>query len=406
VSDDNAAAAGTGQGEIDIVPTLPDYQGGSIVNLMSSLITALQGAPNGYPPARSLPPDELNGAPNIVLLVIDGLGQAFLEGAGRDSALRAYMRAPLTSVFPPTTATAIPAFLTGVAPQQHGFTGWFTHFRELGAIVAPLPFRARLGGAPLCESGISPALLCGERSVFDRLRAHSFSVMPEWIAHSCFNRAFSGSATIRPYRTLTELFAMIRACVRRRCEGRAYVYAYWPGLDQLAHEHGIGSEAVRAHFGEIDAGFKDLAESLRRSGTTLIVTADHGFIDTAAQHEVLLAEHPRLAETLTLPLCGEPRAAYCYVHPQRRGGFEDYVHTRLAHCATLHESETLLARGWYGTGQRHPRVADRIGHYALLMKGDYVIRDWIIGEKPYHHIGVHGGTSVQEMHVPLIVVAG
>jgi hypothetical protein len=40
---------------------------------------------------------------------------------------------------------------------------------------------------------------------------------------------------------------------------------------------------------------------------------------------VQLADHPELAKCLVMPLCGEPRVAYCYVCPDLRQQFERYV---------------------------------------------------------------------------------
>lgn len=39
------------------------------------------------------------------------------------------------------------------------------------------------------------------------------------------------------------------------------------------------------------------------------------------------------------------------------------------------------------------------------MKENYVIKDWLPGERQYRQIGVHGGMSPEEMFVPLIVAA-
>ncbi len=64
----------------------------------------------------------------------------------------------------------------------------------------------------------------------------------------------------------------------------------------------------------------------------------------------------------------------------------------------------LLAGEYFGLGEPHPRLADRIGHYVLLMKDNFVLRDRLLGEgeRPVH-VGVHGGTSAAEMYVPLIL---
>lgn len=382
---------------------LPDYHGGSIVNLMSSVSEAFGADPSGYPTLRALPADALREARKVVLLVFDGLGHDYLSANGPGGAMHAHLRARITSVFPSTTATAIPVFLTGYAPAQHGFTGWFTYLREFGSVVAVLPFRNRLGGTPLARTGLTPRELSGCAPVFDRIEAPSYVVTPMHISRSDFNRDFSGSASVLSYETLQEMFSCVHRALSASQE-RSYVYAYWPRFDTLAHKHGVGSHQVRQHFTEIDHAFERFAASLAGTGTAVVATADHGFIDSGPRRLVPLEDHPVLGDALVLPLSGESRLAYCYVHPDRREVFERYVAEDLAHCAVLHRSQDLLRDGWFGIGKMHPRLHDRIGHYTLEMRDNYMLKDWLPGEERYRHIGVHGGTSEREMHVPLIVV--
>src|SRR5512147_2278497 len=178
---------------------LPDYQGGSLVNLMSSVATALGGT-SPYPPLAALPPGALAGARHLLLLVVDGLGLEYLSG--RDGALRRHLVGPLTSVFPSTTASAIPTLLTGLAPQQHGLTGWNMYFREVGAVVATLPFRVRTGRHALREAGVTPASLFGLVPLFDRLPLPCHVVSPKQIVHSDFNVALAGHAQRHGYQGL------------------------------------------------------------------------------------------------------------------------------------------------------------------------------------------------------------
>jgi len=382
---------------------LPDYSGGSIVNLMSSIEAALGHTSPLYPPLRALPPSALGGTGNVVLLVIDGLGYEYLTRMQPKSQLCRHLRAAITSVFPSTTATAITTFLTGLAPQQHGLTGWHMYFKELGSVAAVLPFRARHGGPSLTQAGIEPAALFGHGSLFDRLTVRSFVVAPQRIVHSEFNLAHAGRALARGYSSLPQFFQRIEEALARAGE-RRYIYAYYPELDGLAHEHGIASAQVAAHFAELDAAFGEFIGNIQGSGSTVVVTADHGFIDTAPEALIELEHHPALAETLVLPLCGERRVAYCYVHPHKREQFERYVLEELSEYAALFESVQLVERGYFGLGEPHPRLLERIGHYTLMMKQNYVIKDWLPNERRHTQIGVHGGVSAQEMMVPLIVV--
>lgn len=114
----------------------PDYHN-SIVNLVASLSNALGVGAEKYEPLALLEGLKLSDRP-LILLIVDGLGDNFLQ-RHRHSFLLRHRRIKLSSVFPPTTATAITSFFTGVGPQQHGITGWYTYFRELGTVVTVLP---------------------------------------------------------------------------------------------------------------------------------------------------------------------------------------------------------------------------------------------------------------------------
>jgi hypothetical protein len=378
---------------------LPDYRGGSLVNLMSSIATAL-GGDSDYPPLALLSPEALSGVRHVVLLVVDGLGYHHL--LPEQGALREYLRGPLTSVFPATTASAIPTFLTGLAPQQHGLTGWHMYFRELGAICAPLPFRTRTGRHGLREAGVTPAQLFGLTSLFDHLPVPCHVVSPHHIIHSDFNVALAGRAQRHGYDPLEEMFAVIGGLLRG-AEPRSYIYAYWPQLDSLAHEHGIRSPQVAAAFAALDATFAQLLQTARGSNTLIIVTADHGFIDTSPEDTIDLEHHPRLRDTLLVPLCGEPRVAYAYVRDGREAEFEHYLDSQLRDSVQVLKSEHILRDGWLGPGTPHPALKNRIGDYVLLPRGNAILRDWLMGEERYVHVGVHGGLSAAEMTVPLVV---
>jgi hypothetical protein len=369
---------------------------------MSSILTACGDTPEPYPPLVGLDTGPLREARSLVLLVLDGLGYEYLSTHGQHSVLWRHLRRRMTSVAPPTTATAITGFLTGQAPQQHGLTGWFTWFRELGTVLAVLPFTPRCSDQPLGKAGVSAARLFDHVPVFDRLARESWSVSPEWIVHSDFNRAHLGRATPVPYRNLEHCFGEIVRLVRQTDEP-GYIYAYWPGFDRLAHEQGVASEAVSEHFADLDAGFARLLQSLSGTDTLVMVTADHGFVDVPPQQRIELADHPELKDCLILPLCGEQRLSYAYVRADRRRFFERYVQNHLSHLMDCRPSAALLERNLFGLGEPHPELASRIGDYVLVMKPGHVIQDPIPGEKPVHMTGFHGGLSSAEMYVPFIM---
>ena len=397
---------------------IPDYHGGSIVNLMASLTEAVGGsAPAPYPPLQGIDTGSWRRSSAVILLVIDGLGYELVRGTR--GAFAQHLAGRLTSVFPSTTATAVTTYLTGLAPQQHGLTGWNMYFRELGSVVSVLPFVERGGKVPLGK-GIDAAELLGAASLSARLPVRMHVVSPRRIVHSDFNVAYTDGARRHGYESLKEMFQILAQLVKEDKEsprslpsnalvgggggaGRRYLYAYWPELDHLAHEQGIGSRAAAAHLAELDEAFGHFLRRIEGSDATVIVTGDHGIIDSDPGQEIDLAAHPRLAQMLLLPLCGERRVPYCYVQPGQGAAFEDYVANELEAYAECHASATLIDQGYFGLGTPHPRLAERIGHYTLIMKDRYVLKDSVAGERWHTQVGVHGGTSETEMYVPLIV---
>ncbi len=385
-------------------PLLPDYAGGSIVNLMTSIATAF-GARGGScvplrdPALERLLPDR----GRIVLMVVDGLGHTHLTRHHAETSLRRHLRGSLTSVFPSTTATAITTLLTGLAPAQHGLTGWHMYFPEIATVGAVLPMLTRRTGQPLAFLGLDPARVFDHQPLFDRLPVRSFVVSPARIVDSTFNRAHTGGAERRGYGSLEQFFGSILKCLRATDE-RSYVYAYYADFDSIAHEHGVGSRQADRLLRRFDAAFSAFLPAAASLDATIVVTADHGFIDSPPERSIQLDDHPDLEATLRLPLCGERRAAYCYVHPDRGRDFEEYVRGAFSEQAWLHHSETLIEQGWFGPGEPHPKLKERVGDYTLVMKADWTIKDWLPGEKRHTVIGVHGGVTEAEMIVPLVVV--
>ena len=377
----------------------PDYQGAGIVNLMATLINA-RGGRADVPELQQLPATALGGARHLVLVVLDGLGSRWLARNGAGSQLAADALGELTSVFPPTTASAITTFLTGDAPQQHGLTGWFTWFRELGCVMSVLPGTPRYGGVGYQAAGVDLVALLGNRPLSERLATPSTTISPNWIAGSDFNLAHLGRATLVPYKGLKQMFGRAARAIRRAREP-GFFYVYWPGLDGIGHEHGMESEQARAHFRDIDAQYARFLRDIRGTNTTVLVTADHGHLDARPGDLVRLEDHPVLADSLAMPLCGEPRAAFCYLRPDRVESFTAYCREVLGERFDLYPSRALLDAGLFGTGEAHPRLAERIGDCTLIARGSNLIRERLPTEGEFQQIGVHGGLSDDELYVPL-----
>ena len=376
----------------------PDYAGGGFVNLIASIVEACGGAPR-HAPLAALPAGELAAARNIVLLIVDGLGDRYLAREGAGGALHARRRGSLTSVFPSTTASAITTSYTGWAPLEHGLTGWFTLFGEAGCVGLPLPFQRRGDKAPL---GVAPGRVYHAGSLFDRLGRRGIVVSHRSIVDSTYNLHHCGRAERRAYDRLEGLVEETVAAVKSSPEPK-FIYAYWPEFDALSHRFGNGSPEARAQFGAIDAAFAELMARLAGTDTVVVATADHGFVDSVGADALDFADAPGLAALLRYPLCGESRIAFCHVQEGRAPEFIERARDWLGERARVCPSAELAAQGWFGPGDAHPRFAERIGEVALQMNGRATVKDWVPGEPRHRHVGHHGGASADEMLIPLIV---
>jgi len=379
----------------------PDYNGQSIVNLMSSVTKGL-GGKTIYKELKYLSAKDISKHKNVVLLIIDGLGYNYLIRNGKDSILKYNLKARMTSVFPPTTATCVTTFATGVAPQQHGITGWFVYLKELGMITTILRTRPRVNGSSFSEAGIDLNRIFTEKSLASKIKVRSYTVIHDDILKSDYNMINNRCSKMLGYKNLSGCFKGIKKAISQR--GRKYVYAYWGSLDHFAHETGMNSKSTYKHFRSIDEHVKKLAKYLEGKDTLLIITADHGLIDTSKERTILLENHPRLNECLTLNFSGETRCAYCYVKPEKLKQFKGYIKKYLKKEFYLIKSEELIKRNFYGLYAPHPRLSDRIGDYALIAKENYIIIDALLGQGEKIPIGNHGGVSKEEMYVPLIII--
>ncbi|WP_024303255.1 alkaline phosphatase family protein [Pseudogulbenkiania sp. MAI-1] len=382
----------------------PDYHGCSLLNLTATLAAAL-GAPTGHAPLRHPALAGLATRRHVILLVIDGLGQQQLQTLGPDSALRQHQQSTLTSVFPSTTAAAITTLMTGEPPARHGLTGWHVYQENPERIVAALPLSVRWPEDDTSDAATVADTLFETPALFDRFARPATVLHPVYIADSPYSRQHSGQAQRLPYRSIEDMFEQLQQIVQAD-SGPSFIYGYLPQLDAAMHAHGTGAEPVRQLFAQIDQAFRLFTESLRGQDVTVLVTADHGFIDAPLERQLDLEDYPELLEDLRAPLSGERRVAFCHVRPGREERFLANARRLLGHAAWCLESRQLLEAGTFGPGPQHAGLPRRIGEVALIMKDDWTLRDLAPGEKPYYLPGVHAGVSAAEMTVPLIVFDG
>jgi predicted AlkP superfamily pyrophosphatase or phosphodiesterase len=377
----------------------PDYSGNSIVNLISSIRTAY-GGDYLYPLLNGFDIGPFKEK-NIVFIVIDALGYNYLMEYGDDTFLKKHTIRKMTSVFPSSTASAYISLITGVAPQQHGLTGWFIYLRETGIITSILPFITKAGGIPLRNIPFTD--IFDQDTVFMGLDAASYSIIHKSYSNSQCSASITKGSKKKAYSDIKGFFSNIENILDSG-GNRKFIFAYWDQIDKIAHEKGVKSNETLEELKKVDTEISRLALLLDKYNAALVVTSDHGMVDSSERHTIRLSDHLLLKDTLTLPLTGDPRVAYCYVRPGMEAEFENYISKNLEEYCSMHKSLDIIEKGFFGLYEPNRKLYQRTGDYTLIMKKNYMIREALSGEKNKELIGIHGGLTVDEMFSPLIVL--
>lgn len=382
---------------------VPDYDGGSILNLLASIIKA-QGGRSPHPELSDLPRLNLRGFRHIIYLVIDGLGaeqlRDFLAAASRP-AFFSRPRRVLTAVWPATTAPAVTTFATGATPAEHGIIGWHMNLPDLGLVATILPAVTR--------TGVEVAPPEFDLGAYLRIPSHLQTtryrrVLIAWraIPRSRSSRAVGGWHRRLAFGSLRELEVHLLRFAYSR--GRGLAYAYWPGYDELCHEVGSKHPRARRHLLTLDRLLSRLARRLRHTDTALIVTADHGVVDTPAKHRVDLRSVPGLYGCLATLPSGDARLVHFFVRPAQQVRFLSIVRRHLGRAGVCVAGSDVLGAHLLGPGRQHPGLAGRLGDFVLVAREDYAFASSLPGMALKFNVANHGGMSAREVLVPMWLV--
>jgi len=390
MSDDPVTGGGAGPVPRAPSPVLPDYGGGCLASVMPAL---LSGGDAGAP---EWVPDPLKGARQVVLLVLDGMGWEQLQLFGASApTLASGSGGPITSVVPTTTATALTSLTTGVPPAVHGILGYRLRVDidgpttdGAGEVMNVLRWRTGHGDMrrqippPLFQ----PVLPFGGRAVPAVTRSE-FASTGFTAAHLTGVRLFGWSVPS----------ALVVSVRRLLTDGETFVYAYYDGLDKIAHEHGLGDHYVQ-ELRSVDRLVADLLDVLP-PGAVLAVTSDHGQVEVGNATRL---PAPELFDMVEL-FSGEGRFRWLHV---REGAVDDAVAAaEEAHGdeAWVRTRDQMVEDGWFG-GPLTPAAARRLGDVALVAHAPVAFLDPAdTGETRL--LGRHGSLTSAEMAVPFVAWA-
>lgn len=359
-------------------PLLPAYRRDCIANVVPALLEH-PAAGDGWIPDAAL------SASQVVLLVLDGLGwHQLMQRKHLVPTIMAMERQMITSVAPTTTAAALTSITTGLPPGEHGLVGY--RIAVDGRVLNALRWRTSDGDARLTipPRDIQHGSVFGERKPPVVSRAE--------FAGSGFTLAHLDPVRFVGYRTTSTLVHEILANIYAR---EAFVYAYYDGLDKVAHEYGLSSH-YDAEIGFVDGLVCDILNGLP-AGATLVVTADHGLVHTSPE---LVEIHPAAMEHVERQ-SGEARFRWLHAKPGRSQDLLNAVVEHHADSGWGFSRADVVGSAMLGPSVT-PEAEKRLGDVALLARADNAYAD------PDEYgsnflIGRHGSLTAAELHVPLLV---
>lgn len=395
---------------------LPDYKEFCFANVSDTVLSVLDADAR-----RPLPGSVFEGVEtdvdNVVVVLLDGFGFEAWQRFQADHRFLSEITdrgtvTPLTSIYPSETAAAITTMHTGRQPAEHGLLGWFQYVPELDTTLQTLPF-ATLDDEPATEAfgdDADPRLLLDAPTVYQR--AADDGIASRLVAPAAFEDAPYDSVVKRgsetaPYGTVAEMALRIRQCLTAATEP-AYVNAYVPTLDAAGHEYGNESPEYRANLGMVlDCLRRELVENLdagTAARTLLVVTADHGQVDTDPARNVDLgslgieAHLQRDGDGDPIPALGGPRNLQFHV----RDGQVEALRDALESGADLQTfaREEYREVGLFGDREPSARFEERAPDLVAVPRDLTVWYD----DGHLEMVGMHGGLNPSEMLVPFAAV--
>jgi hypothetical protein len=370
-------------------PVLPDYEGANLCRLVPAFLASPDGRPAWLPPA-------LRTASQVVLLVVDGLGWLQLQSRGHLAPnLTAMAGGPITSVVPSTTAVALTSLTVGAPPAAHGVVGYRVVVEGPTGpeVLNVLRWRTPSGDA---RAFVDPRL-------FQPIQPFDGRPVPvvskSEFTGTAFTDAHQRDTPVAGWSLASSLAVEVQQLLEG---GEPFVYAYYEGIDKIAHIKGFGPY-YDAELVALDRIVADLLGVLP-TGAALAVTADHGQVQVG---RAVVALDDRLIDE-TAMLSGEGR--FRWLHAKPEGGSEavdrlfklaDELYGDSAWVVTCQQMED---EGWFG-GPLAPDVRARLGDVALIPFEPVAYLD-PADTGDARLVCRHGSLTAEEMLVPLLGQGG
>lgn len=361
-------------------PVLPDYGGACVSRIVEPLLDPTVDWPEFLP-------DMAREAEQVVLLVLDGLGwNQLCDRVVTAPTLATMTGGPITTVAPTTTATALTSITTGTTPGAHGVVGYRIAIGR--SVLNVLRWSADGRDA---RATIPPDTV---QSIEPFLAQRPPVITRAEFADSGFTRAHLDRVRLRGWRVASTLVVEVAEALRRR---EPFVYAYYDGIDKIAHEYGLGAH-FDAEVAAADRLVGDLLDVLP-PGAVLLVTSDHGQVEVG---DDLITPDPSVLSHVDLQ-SGEGRFRWLHARPGRAAGLLASATEHHSDRAWVVSREQVIDEGWFGPVVGDDAIA-RLGDVALVARDTAAFVDPADGGL-FRLVARHGSMTADEVWVPLLGAA-
>jgi predicted AlkP superfamily pyrophosphatase or phosphodiesterase len=329
-----------------------------------------------------------------LVFLVDGLGADLLSKYAdvAPSLSRMVMHGKVTTSFPSTTATSLATLTTGEMPGAHGMLGYTVQVpRSGGRVLNSLKWDER----------VDPVMWQPVPTLFERASAEGIStthVAAKRYENTGFTRAVFRGANYKGANVSADLISETVAALQK---SPSFVYLYVNDVDSAGHSDGVGSDKWIAALKSVDDLVKALMQKLPK-GTRIWLTADHGMINV--EEKVILGKENELLTDIAV-IAGEPRMRHLYLSTESASAEKEVIsrwESELGSKVTMHTRQSAITAGLFG-----PNVSldasERAGDVIAIAQGNLVLLDPERADKEGAMIGHHGGDSVIESSVPLLL---
>ncbi|MEM7821469.1 MAG: alkaline phosphatase family protein [Candidatus Aenigmatarchaeota archaeon] len=364
---------------------------------------------------------EIENSSKIVLLLIDGLSYndwiknyekfTFFNLLTKKGAV-----APITSVFPSTTASALTTINTGLTPQEHALFEWVMYFKEIDMVINTLPFTPidKKGQDKLLEIGVSPKILYKGNTIYQTLKKNgikSFSFINESYAYSAYSKLMHKGSTIIPFINSSDLVVRLRKFIE---EEDGYFHVYFDVIDAIEHKYGPKTEELRAELSVLSFLLKnELLKKIDRkvaSETLFLIVSDHGQINISPKETIYLNKYKKLIKSFQsdkknrpIPPIGSPRDVFLHIKQNCLEEIHAFVSEKLKEIAKVVKTRDAIKVGMFGIGKPVKIFYERVGDLLILPYKNHTVWYQHVKGKKTELLGHHGGLSNDEILVPFAI---